>query len=139
MPASHLHALLSVVAISLLSFTGASVLALGPARVRVILPWLVALAAGALIGNVFLHLLPEAVNHMGGFTAGLGWWVLGGLVGFFAVESVIHWHHHGEDVHDTRARDTDHARTLPRTARSVLRIVPVGPRDDPQRLTGRMA
>jgi zinc and cadmium transporter len=100
MPAAHLHALLSVVAISLLSFAGASVLALGPGRVRVVLPWLVALAAGALIGNVFLHLLPEAVEHMGGFTPGLGWWVLGGLVGFFAVESVIHWHHHGEDVHE---------------------------------------
>ncbi len=100
MPTAHLHALLSVVAISVLSFTGALVLALGPARVRRLLPTLVALAAGALIGNVFLHLLPEAVEHTGGFTPGLAWWVLGGLLGFFVIESVIHWHHHGEDLHE---------------------------------------
>lgn len=100
MPAAHLHALLSVVAISVLSFAGAFVLALGPARVRRLLPALVALAAGALIGNVFLHLLPEAVEHNGGFTPSVAWWVLAGLLGFFVIESVIHWHHHGEDLHE---------------------------------------
>ena len=98
-----LPALLSVVAISALSFVGALTLALGPARLRRLLPLLVALAAGALIGNVFLHLLPEAVEHLGGFTPELSWWVLGGLLGFFLIESVLHWHHHGEDVHEHAA------------------------------------
>src|SRR5690349_3785617 len=91
-------ALLSVLAISLLSFLGALTLTLGPARLRGVLPALVALAAGALIGDVFLHLLPEAAAHQDGFTPSVGWWVLAGLLGFFVVESVIHWHHHGEDV-----------------------------------------
>jgi zinc and cadmium transporter len=100
MPAATLPALLSVLAVSLLSFAGALTLALGPARLRGLLPALVALAAGALVGNVFLHLLPEAVAHMGGFHPALGWWVLGGLLGFFVIESLIHWHHHGEDVHE---------------------------------------
>lgn len=103
MPAATLPALLSVVGISLLSFAGALTLTLGPARLRAILPALVALAAGALVGNVFLHLLPEAVEHMGGFSAAMGWWVLAGLFGFFALESVLHWHHHGEDVEDHAA------------------------------------
>lgn len=93
-----LPAMLSVLAISLLSFVGALVLTIGPARLRALLPVLVALAAGALIGDVFLHLLPEAVEHEGGFTPAVAWWVLGGLLGFFVIESVIHWHHHGEDV-----------------------------------------
>ena len=28
----------------------------------------------------------------------MAWGTLGGLLGFFVIESVIHWHHHGEDV-----------------------------------------
>lgn len=103
MPDAALPALLSVVAISVLSFTGALTLALGPARLKALLPALVALAAGALVGNVFLHMLPESVEHMGGFTPALGWWILGGLLGFFVLESVLHWHHHGEDVHEHAA------------------------------------
>lgn len=98
-----LPALASVLAISALSFSGALTLALGPERLRRLLPYLVALAAGALIGNVLLHLLPEAVAHRGGFTPDLGWWVLGGLLGFFVIESVLHWHHHGEDVDEHAA------------------------------------
>src|SRR5262245_63844285 len=102
MPDAALPALLSVAAISLLSFVGALALTLGPARLRTMLPVLVALAAGALVGDVFLHLLPEAVEHQGGFEPALGWWVLGGLFGFFVIESVLHWHHHGEDVEEHR-------------------------------------
>jgi zinc and cadmium transporter len=91
-------ALLSVGAVSLVSFAGASVLALGPERLRSVLPALVALAAGALLGDAFLHLLPEAVDHAGGFTTTVAWGTLGGLLGFFLIEQVIHWHHHGEDI-----------------------------------------
>lgn len=108
MPDSHLHALLAVLGISVLSFSGGLVLALGPARVRAVLPWLVALSAGALLGNVFLHLLPEAVEHMGGFSTALGAWVLAGVLGFFAIEAGLHWHHHGEDV-ERHAHDHAHA------------------------------
>ena len=103
MPAATLPALLSVLAISLISFAGALALTLGPARIRGVLPVLVAMAAGALIGDAFLHLLPEAAEHAGGFTPEVGWWVLGGLLGFFLIESVLHWHHHGEDVAEHEA------------------------------------
>jgi zinc and cadmium transporter len=98
MPDATVPALLSVLAVSLVSFAGASVLALGPGRLRRFLPALVALAAGALLGDTFLHLLPEAVEGRGGFTPGVAWGVLGGLLAFFAIEQVIHWHHHGEDI-----------------------------------------
>ena len=90
--------LLSVAAVSVLSFVGAVALSLGPGGLRKILPALVALAAGALIGNVFLHLLPEAVEEAGGFPPSLAWGVMAGLLAFFLVESLLHWHHHGEDV-----------------------------------------
>jgi zinc and cadmium transporter len=93
-----LPALVSVTVVSVLSFVGAIALALGPLRLRRVLPFLVALAAGALLADAFLHLLPEAVEEAGGFTPGVAWGALGGLLGFFAIESLIHWHHHGEDV-----------------------------------------
>jgi zinc and cadmium transporter len=97
-PPATLPVLLSVAAVSVISFAGAGVLALGPDRVKRLLPTLIALAAGALIGDAFLHLLPEAVEHAGGFTSKVAWGTLGGLLGFFVIEQVIHWHHHGEDI-----------------------------------------
>jgi zinc and cadmium transporter len=100
MPERSLEIIVSVLAVSLISLVGASVL-LGRGKLKSILPLLVALAAGALIGDTFLHLLPHAVEHAGGkFTPMIAWGVLGGLVGFFLIESVLHWHHHGEDVHE---------------------------------------
>lgn len=99
MPPYAVPALLSVLAMSLLSVLGAVVLLGGP-RARAWLPLLVALAAGALLGDTFLHLLPHAVAERGGFDASLAWGVLAGLVGFFVIEGLLHWHHHGEDVHE---------------------------------------
>ncbi len=100
MPERTLEILLSTIAVSLISVVGAVVL-FGGGRAKKILPLLVALAAGALIGDTFLHLLPHAVADAGGsFSPAITWGVLGGLVGFFFIESVLHWHHHGEDVHE---------------------------------------
>jgi len=93
-----LPALVSVAVVSVLSFVGAVALALGPVRVRQIVPFLVAVSAGALLGDAFLHLLPEAADEHGGFGGTVAWCALGGVLFFFLVESVIHWHHHGEDV-----------------------------------------
>lgn len=92
-------ALLSVAAISGIGVLGAALLLRGRSVAR-ILPLLVALAAGALLGDTFLHLLPHAVHAAGGFTPAIGWGLLGGLVGFFLVENLLHWHHHGEDLDD---------------------------------------
>ena len=99
MPTETIPVLLSVTAISLISVLGA-VLLLGRAWVKRFLPMLVAVAAGALLGDTFLHLLPHAVEESGSFTPMIGYGVLAGLVGFFVIEGVLHWHHHGEDVHD---------------------------------------
>lgn len=99
MPPETLPVLLSVVIVGLCSLVGAAVLVLR-GQVKRLLPALIALAAGALIGDTFLHLLPQAVEEQGGFTPMIGWCILGGLLGFFVIESVLHWHHHGEDVHE---------------------------------------
>ncbi|MFV1958283.1 MAG: ZIP family metal transporter [Planctomycetota bacterium] len=98
MPSASVPALISVALVSLLSFSGAALLALGPKRLQQLLPPLVALSAGALLGNAFLHLLPQASEVHHGFGGLVAWTTLAALLGFFLVESVIHWHHHGEDV-----------------------------------------
>jgi zinc and cadmium transporter len=108
MPAATLPVLLSVLVVSAMSLAGSAVLALGPDRLKRVLPALVALAAGALLGDSFLHLLPEAAHHEGGFTPFVAWSALGGLLGFFAIEQAIHWHHHGDDLEP----ETDHVHAV---------------------------
>ncbi len=51
---------------------------------------LVGIAVGALLGDAFLHLIPEAWNNMGEKT---GLWVIVGMVLFFILEKIIKWHH----------------------------------------------
>jgi zinc and cadmium transporter len=98
MPSQTPEILLAVTIVGLLSVVGASVL-LTRKGLKGWLPLLVALSAGALIGDTFLHLLPDAVAEHGGFGPPVAWGVLGGIIGFFLIENVLHWHHHGEDVH----------------------------------------
>lgn len=85
------YIILATFLISLLSFVGVFALSLSNAKLNKILLLLVALAAGTLIGNVFFHLLPEAVELLPPSTAFTV--VLLSFVFFFFVEKVLHWHH----------------------------------------------
>ncbi len=80
------------VVMSLIALSGSLTLLL-PERVfdRVV-PVLVALAAGALLGGALLHLLPEAVEAMGN-ELDVYLWLVGGFFGFFVLEQFLHWHH----------------------------------------------
>ena len=52
---------------------------------------LVAFAAGSLIGDVFLHMIPEmAENH---FTASHSLAIIAGIIGLFIFEQIFHWRH----------------------------------------------
>lgn len=82
-----LYVLLSVVIVSLISLIGALFFM---KNLNKVLLALVAFAAGAMLGSAFLHLLPEAVET--GMSAFV--WVLGGILAFFILERVLHWHHH---------------------------------------------
>ena len=63
------------------------------------------IAAGALLGDVFIHLLPEAVEGYG-FTIQLSLYTLAGIIVFFVLEKYIHWRHCHKtgtcDVHDAK-------------------------------------
>lgn len=90
---SWLAALVAVLAVSLVSFIGILALSVDAKRLNRWLLLLVSFSAGALFGDAFLHLLPEAVEHAGGFSVSLGLSVLAGIVLFFAIEKLIRWQH----------------------------------------------
>jgi len=87
----------SVALVAAASFTGMLALSLDPDRLSRVLPPLVSLAAGALLGTAFGHLLPEAVERAGSRRE-LSGLLLAGFVIFFILEKVLGvWfedHHH---------------------------------------------
>lgn len=94
--------LLSVGAVSLVSLLGLVTLSLDEARIRRLAMVLVSFAVGALLGDAFIHLVPEAFAPPDG---GLGpsLLVLAGMLLFFVVEKLLrhqhgplHLHHHRE-------------------------------------------
>lgn len=88
-----IYSLLSVLAVSLISLIGIFTLSMKYEKMKKRLIYLVSFAAGALLAGAFLHLLPELVEEHG-FSLSVSGMILGGIVLFFALEKVIHWHHH---------------------------------------------
>ena len=93
MNAAWLYSLLSVLAVSIIALIGIITVSLRRETLKRALIHMVSFAAGALFGDAFLHLLPEAVEESGGFTTQISAAVLGGIAIFFIVEKIIHWHH----------------------------------------------
>jgi zinc and cadmium transporter len=74
-------------------------------------PRLVSFAVGALLGAVFLELLPEAIEN--GSPRVVMVTVLAGLLGFFLLEKLVLWRHaHGHDLHVPDADETEHDHAL---------------------------
>ena len=88
-----LWTLLSVVIVSLVSLVWLATFCLQVKKLKTIVIYLISFAAGALLGDVFIHLLPEAVEEAGGFVMRISLGVLGGMVLFFLLEKIIHWRH----------------------------------------------
>jgi zinc and cadmium transporter len=85
--------LVAVAVISLLSLVGAITLVLKPRVLQRSLIVLISFAAGALLGDAFLHLIPEIAESPEGFTQQASLSILAGVLGFFVLEKVLHWHH----------------------------------------------
>ncbi|MBI4948388.1 ZIP family metal transporter [Candidatus Berkelbacteria bacterium] len=93
--------LLSVAAVSVISLIGALTISVvgdrGTKSPLIIL--FISLAIGALIGDVFIHLLPEAYEYFGQSTAT---YVLLGFFLFFLLEKVLHWRHRHKQSDSTK-------------------------------------
>jgi zinc and cadmium transporter len=87
-----IYALISVVLISLISLVGILWFIFGDKRLKKTLLYLVSFSVGALIGDAFLHLLPEAYEIIGSGTL-TGILVIFGFMIFFTLEKLIHWRH----------------------------------------------
>lgn len=84
--------LLSVIGISILSLVGALSLSFKINQLKRILILFVSFSAGALLGDVFIHLLPEIAEDAG-FTLNVSLTVLLGILVSFIAEKIIAWRH----------------------------------------------
>ena len=94
--------LLSVAGVSLVSLLGILLFSFRQQSVNRMLFALIGFSTGAMLGDVFLHMIPEmAEEDIGIETASVI--VLGGIVASFILEKYIHWRHchamHGADHH----------------------------------------
>jgi len=87
----------------------AMTLAAGGASVGVLISY----AIGALLGAVFLEILPHAIEH-GGDVHALAKTILLGILAFFILEKLVLWrhcHHDHCEAHDARPPNHDHGRS----------------------------
>ncbi|WP_432745614.1 ZIP family metal transporter [Methylobacter sp. G7] len=92
--------------VSLTSMSGMFAFWIEPERLKRIIPYLVALAVGVLLGDAFIHLIPDAVARQGSIST-VCLTVLLGMLLFFVLEKLVRWRHdHHVDVlgqqHDIR-------------------------------------
>lgn len=91
------YVLISVILVSLLSLIGLVFLGLDEKKLKKILLLLVGFSAGALLGDAFIHLIPETIKK-NGFTIEVSLSILGGVILFFVLEQFISWRHCHDDT-----------------------------------------
>jgi zinc and cadmium transporter len=99
MDSAFIHIMLATAAAGALSVLAAALLSV--TLLARIVPRLVSLSAGLLLGTAVLHLIPEAFES-GVDIHSLAWTLLAGLIGFFLLEKLAilrHSHHHEGDGH----------------------------------------
>ena len=87
--------ILSTFLVSLISLIGILTLTIKERLLQRISFGLVGFSAGALIGSAFLHLLPEALEKTKSML--VFYYLILGIVLFFALERYLHWRHCHED------------------------------------------
>lgn len=86
------YSLLSVIVVSLISFIGVFTFPINEKKLRDILLYFVSFSVGALLGDVFIHLLPDVVEK-NGFTLYISAYVILGIITSFVIEKILHWRH----------------------------------------------
>ncbi len=82
----------SIAIISIIALLGIVFLSLSPKILKKLTLFLVSLSAGTLIGDAFLHLLPESIEESAN---SIDTWIglIIGILIFFVLEKLIHWRH----------------------------------------------
>jgi zinc and cadmium transporter len=87
---SLIYILISVIIISLISLVG--IVLILPKKRNTYLTILVAFAAGSMLATAFFDLIPESFKLLENFN-----FVLIGIIAFYILEMLIHWHHNHEE------------------------------------------
>lgn len=92
-----IYTLIAVAIVSLVSFIGSFFLSLRDDLLKKYTHIFISLAIGALLGDAFIHIIPEVLE---GFTNSTlaGLLVIFGILVFFIIEKFLHWHHHENDT-----------------------------------------
>jgi zinc and cadmium transporter len=86
-----LYSLSSVFLVSCISLIGLITFSIKEKTLRKILLYFVSFSVGGLLGDAFIHLLPESVKLNNDFF--LSFYILLGIIVSFIVEKFIHWRH----------------------------------------------
>ena len=97
-----IFSLISILIISLISLVGLLIFFTKKKTSETINLFLVSFAIGALLGDAFIHLLPEAFESLNSTVVSL--LVIGGMLLFFVLEKVLRWHH----CHEINCHNNDH-------------------------------
>lgn len=82
----------SVLGVSVISFAGIGLFAFSESLIRRAMLGFVSFSTGVLLGDVFLHIIPEMSEQAHFLDRGL-LLILLGVLGSFCIEKFIHWHH----------------------------------------------
>jgi len=91
-----LYTILAVIIVSAISLVGVFTLAIKSKYLNNILHFFVAFSTGALIGDTFLHLLPEAIEKNSRTVWPLA--LIIGILFFFLLEKILRWRHCHEEA-----------------------------------------
>tara|TARA_Y100000310_G_scaffold15748_1_gene15841 strand:+ start:1692 stop:2438 length:747 start_codon:yes stop_codon:yes gene_type:complete len=106
LPQIWLYTLGSILIISLISLVGILTLGIKENKLQKILTYMIAFSAGTLLGDAFIHLIPEIVESQG-FTLTISSYILIGMGFSFSIEKLIHWRH----CHHPTSKDHPHPLT----------------------------
>lgn len=87
-----IYAILGVIFSSVFSLFGVLIFLIKKDWLSKIVPYLVSLAAGALFGDAFVHLIPDSFDNIKDPLV-VSLLVLGGIVLFFMLEQFVRWRH----------------------------------------------
>jgi len=82
----------SVLVVSIISIIGIATLWLKEEQLKKFLLYMVSFSVGALFGDVFIHLIPEAIEETG-FGLSISLLILFGILFSFIVEKFLRWRH----------------------------------------------
>lgn len=99
-----LYGISSVIIVSILSLIGVIIFFLKESKIHKILLYIVSFAVGVFLGDIFIHLLPEAFEEYEATQTAI--YILSGIIFSFIIEKIIHWKH--RHIHKKDEEHTHH-------------------------------